>query len=166
MDARGPRDVRRPGARPGLEPGPVRGLAELDPGGAPAGPPLIRNTLFAGCKPEVAAGPDGRILATGARARAAAGRGVQVIRLRGEVWPGLIDSHIHLEGLAQRLLTVDLTGAKTRDDALARVRRRASGLPRGSWVVGSGWYNDAWPDTAFPNRQDLDRAAGGRPVFL
>jgi predicted amidohydrolase YtcJ len=125
-----------------------------------------KNVLFAGCKPEVACGPDGRILATGARARAAAGRGAELIRLRGEAWPGLIDAHIHLDGLAERRLTLDLTGAKSREDALQRVARWTRGLPRAAWVVGSGWYNDLWPDSSFPNRRDLDRAAGGRPVYL
>ena len=33
-------------------------------------------------------------------------------------------------------------------------------------MVGAGWYNDAWPDTSFPTRQQLDAAAAGRPVYL
>jgi len=122
--------------------------------------------LFAGCKPEVAAGPDGRIIGVGVRARAAAGRGAEVIRLRGTTWPGLIDAHIHLEGLAERHLTLDLTGARSLDDALGRVRKWGARLPKDGWVVGSGWYNDAWSDPAFPSRQDLDKAAGGRPAYL
>jgi predicted amidohydrolase YtcJ len=122
--------------------------------------------LFAGCKPEVAAGPDGRIIGVGVRARAAAGRGAEVVRLRGNTWPGLIDAHIHLEGLAERHLTLDLTGARSLEDALARVKKWAARLPKDGWVVGSGWYNDAWSDVAFPSRQDLDRAAGNRPAYL
>jgi predicted amidohydrolase YtcJ len=125
-----------------------------------------RAVLFAGCKPEVAADPRGRILAVGAGARAAAGRGAAVIRLRGEAWPGLIDSHIHLEGLAERRLVLDLTGARSLTAALRRVEARARALPREGWVVGAGWYNDLWPDPAFPSRHDLDAAAQGRPVFL
>jgi predicted amidohydrolase YtcJ len=127
---------------------------------------MVSATLFAGCKPEVAAGPDGRILAVGPGARAAAGRRAEVVKLRGEAWPGLVDSHIHLEGLADRRLTLDLTAARSLDDALARVGHRAEGLPADGWVIGSGWYNDAWPEAAFPTRFHLDRAAGGRPVFL
>jgi predicted amidohydrolase YtcJ len=122
--------------------------------------------LFAGCKPEVAAGPDGRIIGVGVRARGAAGRGAEVVRLRGAAWPGLIDAHIHLEGLAERHLTLDLTGARSLVDALARVKRWAARLPKDGWVVGSGWYNDAWSDPAFPSRHDLDKAAGGRPAYL
>jgi len=126
---------------------------------------VISAVLFAGCEPEVAAF-DGRIVAVGAGARAAAGRKAEIVRLRGTAWPGLIDSHIHLEGLADRNLTVDLTGARSQEEALARVKEWAKPLPKGGWVVGSGWYNDAWTDPAFPTRKRLDQAAGGRPAYL
>jgi predicted amidohydrolase YtcJ len=121
--------------------------------------------LFAGCKPEVAAF-DGKIIAVGPGARQAAGRGAEVVRLKGEAWPGLIDSHIHLEGLADKKLTVDLTGTRTLTETLARVKEWARDLPKGAWVVGSGWYNDAWPEPAFPTREQLDRVVGGRPAYL
>jgi predicted amidohydrolase YtcJ len=122
--------------------------------------------LFSGCEPEVAAGPDGRILAVGAGARAVAGRGAEVVRLRGVAMPGLIDSHIHLEGLADRYLTLDLTGTASLDEALKRIEVWAGRLPPDAWVIGSGWYNDAWPKPIFPTRRHLDVAAGGRPVYL
>jgi predicted amidohydrolase YtcJ len=122
--------------------------------------------LFAGCEPEVAAGPDGRILAVGDGARAAAGRGAEVIRLRGRALPGLIDSHIHLEGLANDRLTLDLAGTSSLEEALQRVETWAGRLAPDAWVVGAGWYNDVWPNSAFPARRHLDLAAGGRPVYL
>ena len=122
--------------------------------------------LFAGCEPEVAAGPDGRILDVGAEARAAAGRTAEVVRLRGRALPGLIDAHVHLEGLADRYLTLDLAGAVSLEEALARIERWAERLPHDGWVIGSGWYNDLWPKPAFPTARHLDVAAGGRPVFL
>jgi predicted amidohydrolase YtcJ len=123
-------------------------------------------TLFAGCEPEVAAGPDGRILAVGKGARAAAGRGAEVIRLRGTALPGLTDSHLHLEGLADDRLTLDVGAASSLEEALQRVEAWAQKLPPDAWVVGAGWYNDLWPNPAFPTRRHLDVAAGGRPVYL
>jgi predicted amidohydrolase YtcJ len=123
--------------------------------------------LFAGCEPEVAAGVDGRIIGVGPEARSAAGRSAEVVRLRGAAWPGLVDAHIHLEGLAERHLTVELGGALTRQEVVGRVKGWAAALPRkDSWVVGAGWYNDAWTDPAFPTRRHLDAAAGGRPTYL
>jgi predicted amidohydrolase YtcJ len=127
---------------------------------------VIQPTLFVGCVPEVAAGVDGRILAVGEGARVAAGRRARVVSLRGRAWPGLIDSHVHLEGLADRHLTLDLTGVASLEEALTRIKEWSAGLPAGGWVVGAGWYNDAWPDRAFPTRAQLDKAAGGRPAFL
>jgi predicted amidohydrolase YtcJ len=126
----------------------------------------MQAVLFAGCEPEVAAGVDGRILAVGGAARSAAGRGANIVRLTGRAWPGLIDSHIHLEGLADRHLTLDLTGATSVEDALASIKKWSDKLPHDAWVVGAGWYNDAWPDAAFPTRKQLDEAAGGRPAYL
>ncbi|MGH7762474.1 MAG: amidohydrolase [Candidatus Dormibacteraceae bacterium] len=130
-----------------------------------AGTPTLQ-TLFAGCVPEVAAGVDGRILAVGEGARSAAGRRARVIRLRGRAWPGLIDAHVHLEGLADRHLTLDLTGVPSLQEAMTRISDWSDKLPSDGWVVGAGWYNDAWPDRAFPTRAQLDGAAGGRPAFL
>jgi predicted amidohydrolase YtcJ len=127
---------------------------------------MIQPTLFAGCRPEVAAGVDGRILAVGEGARAAAGRRAEVVRLHGRAWPGLVDAHIHLEGLADRHLTLDLTGVPSLKEALARISSWSERLPKDAWVVGAGWYNDAWPNPAFPTRTQLDKAAGGRPAYL
>jgi len=122
--------------------------------------------LFAGCEPEVTAGPDGRILAIGAGARAAAGRRAEVVKLRGTALPGLTDAHVHLEGLAGQHLTLELAGAASLEETLERVETWARRLPPDAWVVGSGWYNDAWPRPAFPTRRHLDVAAGGRRVYL
>ncbi|MHB8590272.1 MAG: amidohydrolase [Candidatus Dormibacteraceae bacterium] len=127
---------------------------------------MIQPTLFAGCEPEVTAGVDGRILAVGQGARSAAGRRAQVVRLRGRAWPGLIDAHVHLEGLADRHLTLDLTGLPSLDEALARISSWSDKLPSDGWVIGAGWYNDAWPDPDFPTRVQLDKASGGRPAYL
>jgi predicted amidohydrolase YtcJ len=143
----------------------VRG-GQHRPGGPGAGPLSRPVRLFAGCRPEVAAGPDGRILAVGGDAGPAAGASAEVVRLAGRTLPGLADAHIHLEALARLKLEVDLGPAASLEDALARVRRHAAGLPAGAWVVGRGWSEDAWPDSRRPDRRGLDREAAGRPAFL
>lgn len=125
-----------------------------------------RARLFAGCQPEVAAGPGGRIIAVGAAARSAAGPDAELVELAGRALPGLADAHIHLESLARLTLEVDLAGSRSVEDALARVRRHAGALAPDAWVVGRGWRDDTWPDASFPGRRSLDMAAAGRPAFL
>ena len=128
---------------------------------------MRRNTLFAGCTPEVAAGVDGRILAVGPEARAAAGSDAEVHTLRGRTHPGFADSHLHLDWLARAAAGAELAGCETRREALARVTAVAERAAVGSWVTGSGWFNETWSDDARTlTRQELDAAGGGRPVIL
>ena len=128
----------------------------------------MRNVLFRGCRPEVAAGPDGSILAVGAGAAEAAGRDAEVVELGGgATLPGLHDAHLHMEWLALRKTNLEVQSARTRRAVLAAVASRAAKLPKDAWVVGRGWYNDDWKDDpSWPGRAELDEAGGGRPVFL
>jgi predicted amidohydrolase YtcJ len=89
-----------------------------------------------------------------------------VVQVSGRALPGLTDAHIHLESLARMRIEVELGAARSLEDALARIRRHAARLPPDAWIVGRGWYNDAWRDPRFPDRRSLDEACGGRPAFL
>ncbi|HEY4027006.1 MAG TPA: amidohydrolase [Candidatus Dormibacteraeota bacterium] len=122
--------------------------------------------LFAGCDPEVASGPDGRIVAVGPGARRTAGPTAEVVQLAGRTLPGLTDAHIHLGSLAGMKIEVDLGNARSLAGALAAVRRHAAAHPEGAWVVGRGWDSDVWPDARMPDRRSLDEAVAGRPAFL
>jgi predicted amidohydrolase YtcJ len=123
--------------------------------------------LFAGCTPEVAAGPEGEILAVGAGARAAAGSGAEVHQLSGRAHPGFGDAHLHLEWMADGAAGVDLSGAVTRAETLARIAGFARRRPAASWISGSGWRNDDWTDDPrVLTREELDAAAAGRPALM
>lgn len=127
---------------------------------------MQRATLLTGCRPAVLASPEGWIEAVGPEAPAAAPRDAEVVELAGETLPGLGDAHLHLGWMARQRLECELRGARSREEALARVRRHAQRQPEGGWVIGRGWYNDAWPDPSWPGRRDLDEAAGGRPAIM
>ena len=90
-----------------------------------------------------------------------------VVDLRGApVVPGFHDAHHHLSMRGQRLRQVDLTapGVATLDELYARVAERAASLEPGAWVLGHGY--DQNKIGGHPTREDLDRAAAGRPVWL
>ncbi|GAB3498768.1 amidohydrolase [Nocardiopsis coralliicola] len=80
------------------------------------------------------------------------------------VVPGFGDAHNHMAWFGQSLGELDLQHTATLDALYAAVADRASTAPHGEWIVGSG-YDDTVLG-AHPDRAGLDRAAGGRPVWL
>ncbi|HEY3128004.1 MAG TPA: amidohydrolase [Acidobacteriota bacterium] len=111
---------------------------------------------------------DGRIagLGTSAQIKAAAGA-IPVVDLKGRAaFPGFIDSHGHMLGLGQSLQDVDLVGAASYLEVIARVRDRARKLSSGQWILGRGWDQNRWQDKSFPSHQKLSAAVPDNPVYL
>ncbi|GGP73848.1 hypothetical protein FHS33_004825 [Streptomyces calvus] len=80
------------------------------------------------------------------------------------VVPGFGDAHNHMAWFGQSLTELDLSTATTLSQVYDAVARRAAGLPADAWIIGSG-YDDTVMG-GHPHRAELDRAAGGRPVWL
>ncbi len=112
---------------------------------------------------------DGRIVFVGSRqeANALKGTATRVLDAAGKtVIPGMVDAHAHFGGLAQTLRSVDLVGTRSYDDVIARVVERAKSTPKGSWILGRGWDQNAWGDTRFPTHEKLTAALPDHPVVL
>lgn len=82
------------------------------------------------------------------------------------VVPGLTDSHCHIFGIGEREMNLNLEGANTLDDFLARVKERVGKTERGKWITGRGWIETFWKPPQFPTRADLDKIAPDNPVLL
>jgi predicted amidohydrolase YtcJ len=80
------------------------------------------------------------------------------------VVPGFGDAHNHMAWFGQSLGEIDLSAADSLAAVEAAVARDAAQLAPDAWVVGSG-YDDTVMG-AHPDRQLLDRAGAGRPVWL
>jgi predicted amidohydrolase YtcJ len=111
----------------------------------------------------------GRIVAVGddQTIRSLAGPLTETIDLGGRTaLPGFIDAHTHLLSRARDRAQVDLTGARSEDEAVARVRRFAARAPQDRWILGRHWDKSLWPGVRFPTRASLDAAVPDRPVAL
>jgi predicted amidohydrolase YtcJ len=109
-----------------------------------------------------------RIAATGSGQEIArfVGPATRVIELKGRtVTPGFIDSHSHVEGLAESenfAVPIHIPhSVKTTNDILQRLKDAAAKLPPGNWIVGQGTYNQP-----MPTRGELDQALPRHPVVL
>ncbi|WP_458782021.1 amidohydrolase [Arthrobacter sp. D3-16] len=92
-----------------------------------------------------------------------ADRSMDIIDLRGAlVAPGFVDSHMHLTetGIALDSLALQHTSsARELLDAVAAA-------PGDGPVLGHGWDETTWADATLPSAEELERASGGRPVYL
>jgi predicted amidohydrolase YtcJ len=115
---------------------------------------------------------DGRIVAVGSNAEveAACGRSSRRHRLGGRpVFPAFIESHTHFHRaavLARFYIDFEDLRPGSVGDVLDAVAARAAELPADAWVQGDSLSAGRLAERRLPDRHELDRVAGGRPVVL
>ncbi len=93
-------------------------------------------------------------------------RSCQQIDLQGQtVWPGLVDSHLHLAILADQLSAVDCE-TDTLAECLARVGAKSRTLGSDDWIIGYGWNQNAWEPARYGSAAELEQASAGHPAIL
>jgi predicted amidohydrolase YtcJ len=91
----------------------------------------------------------------------------EVVELDGAwVLPGFVDAHVHATSAGLALTGLDLSGARSLSEALARVASFAAGLASDAVVLGHGWDETRWPEGRAPYADELGVAAGGRRLYL
>jgi predicted amidohydrolase YtcJ len=107
-----------------------------------------------------AVGDDGTIL----RLRASSTR---VVDAGGAtVVPGLSDAHGHVAARGSNLQSLDFRGTTSFEQVVAGVRQRVASTPPGQWILGRGWDQNDWADTAWPTEELLSAVAPRHPVYL
>ncbi|MEO5892149.1 MAG: amidohydrolase [Ferruginibacter sp.] len=110
---------------------------------------------------------DGKIIGIGTTEQLKKGFApVQQLDAGGKfIYPGFIDAHAHFLGYGLGLQTVDLTGTKSWEECLGRLKE-FSEIHKEGWLIGRGWDQNDWEVKDFPNKEKLDELFPGRPVFL
>ncbi len=107
---------------------------------------------------------DGRIVGLDEQLAGAAARAT--VDLDGAtVAPGFHDAHCHTTSFGLGLVHLELSDVVGVGPTLDAVGAHAAGLAPHEWVIGFGYGNGLRPDE-YPHREELDRAGGGRPVWL
>jgi predicted amidohydrolase YtcJ len=134
----------------------------------------VRATLFHGGRIHVRSGVsaeallarDGRVAAVGRASDVARDAGpAERVDLRGGLMtPGWFDAHVHFMWWGFQMSEIDLREAKTIEEALEMIGRRARELAPGQWLTGGRFDKNTWG--RWPTAADLDRATGDRPAVM
>ena len=112
---------------------------------------------------------DGRVVAVGMDRDVAelVGPRTRRIPLAGRtLMPAFQDAHVHPSMAGVGLIQCPLHDvARTVGAYLGVIRAYADGHPDAAWIVGDGWYMEAFPGGT-PSKTDLDRAVPDRPAFF
>ncbi|GAA4659146.1 amidohydrolase [Arthrobacter cryoconiti] len=90
---------------------------------------------------------------------------MHVVDLAGTlITPGFVDSHVHVTETGLALESLDLSGARSIQqvlDLVASAAQTTAGI-----VLGHGWDDSNWVEKRPVSLTELDRATGGREVYL
>lgn len=93
----------------------------------------------------------------------------EMVDLKGAFMiPGLVDSHMHLLLLSNKIRRTDISKAKTFKECM-EIMGKAAAEKKGTdgWAMGIGFNQDDWSDsTAVPSRKDLDEVCGDVPAYI
>ena len=124
---------------------------------------------LAGGFTEAVALKDGKVLALGDAAVAAAGPGTRRLDLAGRVAiPAFNEAHMHLLPYGLGLAQVNLRAEEVRtlDEVLKRISTAAKASPKGAWVLGRGYDHAELDVGRHPTAAELDAAAPDNPVYI
>ena len=97
--------------------------------------------------------------------REKAGMNPRNISLSGAlVLPGFVDAHTHMLAGALQLIRVDLRAVKSRDEFSKKIYAWVKDNPSFPWVLGQ--WSDIFLGGELPQRDWVDEASGGKPLFL
>ncbi|WP_257656332.1 amidohydrolase [Parapedobacter lycopersici] len=111
---------------------------------------------------------DGRFIAIGTSDEIRTNyKAAETIDAHGKpVYPGFYDAHAHFTGFAQTFGQADLTGAKSFEEVIDRLKAFRTEYPNTTWLRGRGWDQNLWENQTFPDREKLDEVFPEIPVYL
>ncbi|PKN78241.1 MAG: hypothetical protein CVU48_08890 [Candidatus Cloacimonetes bacterium HGW-Cloacimonetes-1] len=130
-------------------------ILTMDPGTASPEAVLVRDNLIA----EI-----GNL----ASCKAAAKKTAKIIDLKSKVLlPAFTDTHTHFVELSKRKVMVDLSSCQSLEDVRGYLLRyRETHAASCSWILGSGWNKNIYPDRQGLTKRFLDQIFPDIPVAL
>lgn len=132
------------------------------------------NAIFTACSQDLIDGfvavSGNKIIALGQKSEMNkwVGKGTKVYELEDKIiMPGFYDSHTHIEIGMLGYNSVDLTYAKSEEEAVKMVAEVANTKAKDDpIIIGYNWYHINWDKKELPTKESLDRIVPDKPVIL
>ncbi|HLR59171.1 MAG TPA: amidohydrolase [Pseudogracilibacillus sp.] len=86
--------------------------------------------------------------------------------LHGAVmYPGFVDSHLHIMSQGEKLVRLDLSEATSSQVMLEMIKEAAKVTPPDQWLVGEGWNENNFVDKKIPTIEELNEIRK-EPILL
>lgn len=109
---------------------------------------------------------EGKFVAVGGEELIKKYKPANTVDARGlSIFPGFIDAHGHLLLLGLKQFKADLSDLNSIDELIERIKKH-QGKYKQKIIIGSGWDQNKWEDTSFPDNQKLNVAFPDIPVIL
>ncbi|KZE64703.1 amidohydrolase [Fictibacillus phosphorivorans] len=82
------------------------------------------------------------------------------------MYPGFVDSHLHLIGHGEKLIRLDLSEMTSAEEMESALREKVNTLHSEEWLIGEGWNENNFIDRKIFHKNELDSISDGRPVLL
>ena len=129
----------------------------------------VRTMASAQPRAEAIAVSDGEIIAVGTTKaiRTMADENTKIIDAGGKlVMPGFNDAHVHFAAVGNIFSSVRLGEAKAPAEFAQKIKDTVKFLPKGRWILGSGWDNRSWIPNDAPTKTLVDDATPDNPIFV
>ncbi len=82
------------------------------------------------------------------------------------VYPGFVDSHLHMIGHGEKLIQLDLSDISSAEEMKVILKKKVAQTEKGNWIIGEGWNENNFPDRKIFHREELDVLSPDCPMML
>ena len=82
------------------------------------------------------------------------------------MYPGFVDSHLHIIGHGEKLLRLDLSKMTSAEEVLDALWTKATGLSKDEWLIADGWNENQWEEPRIIQKEELDAISRENPIIL
>ncbi len=94
-------------------------------------------------------------------------RGEKIENLEGLfIYPGFVDSHLHIYGIGKEMEEVNLKGVKSIEEIIERIKLKYPEIESGKWIIGRGWDQNLFYEKKLPDNKMLSEEFLKNPVLL